>query len=340
MKIIVTGCAGLIGSWLCDALLELGHNVVGIDNLSSGYADNIPVHKNFQFVNRSLEDYTKLVDCFVGVDFVYHAAAAAYEGYSVFAPTAITQNIVGSSTAVITAAANARVKRVVNMSSMARYGHGVLPYRESSVPSPVDPYGQAKLFAEQQMNLVGKLHDVEVCHVVPHNVNGPRQRYDDPFRNVMSIMANMMLQGRQPIIYGDGQQARGFCDVRDNIQTLVMLLDASIEHGEVFNIGPDDPKEFVTVNRLAAMIADSVGFKSLDPLYIEPRPTEVKLSMCSSDKIKQRFNFKQTISLEENINSVVAYIRKRGTRNFVYHTPIEVYHTPLNIPRSWKERLF
>ena len=141
-----------------------------------------------------------------GVDLVCHAAAYAHEGLSSFSPTLICSNNITGSTSVFTAAIKNNVKRIVYCSSMARYGNIATPFKETDLVNPVDPYGVSKVAAENILKILSKTHNIEYNIAVPHNIIGPKQKYDDPYRNVASIMINLILQNRQPIIYGDGEQ--------------------------------------------------------------------------------------------------------------------------------------
>jgi UDP-glucose 4-epimerase len=336
MKVLVTGAAGFIGSWIVDSLLGEGHTVVGVDSLIGGYWDNVAQGKEqYQFSQTDVLALKHLTRVMQGCDVVYHCAALAYEGLSVFSPFLITENIVGGSTAVITAAAVTGVRRVVNCSSMARYGACPTPYEETMDCCPLDPYGLAKWAAEQQLDLVGEIHGVEVVHTVPHNVVGPRQKYDDPYRNVLSIMVNRILQGKPPVVYGDGMQVRCFSFIQDVLPTLLLLGDLStrVDHGEVFNIGPDG--QGITIKELAAEVSRQLDFPG-DPIFLPGRPCEVRVALCSSDKIRKRFGFKQTIELEEGISQVIDYIKARGPLPFNYHLPLEIV-TPA-VPETWKEQ--
>jgi UDP-glucose 4-epimerase len=271
-----------------------------------------------------------------GCDVVYHTAALAYEGLSVFSPTLITENIVTGTVSLVTAAIRNKVKRFINCSSMARYGAQACPFVESMPAKPEDPYGIAKVAAEEQLNLLAKIHKFEAVNLAPHNIIGPRQSYDDPYRNVVSIMVNLMLQDRQPIIYGDGGQMRCFSFIQDDLFVFKKVLDCDLmENGELFNVGPDE--EFVTINHLAKVIANQIGF-TLDPIYLPDRPCEVRHATCSADKIRQRFGYETTVTLDEGVTFIIDYIKSRGVRKFKYHLPLEINNEMT--PKSWSERLF
>ena len=188
MKIFITGVAGFLGSHLANRMIDIGHEVLGNDNLLGGDMTN--VNKKIKFFKtdcNNLEEMTKIIK---GCDVVYHAAATAHEGLSVFSPYVITNNIFQASVSVITAAIKNEVKRFVYCSSMARYGNQKTPFDEGMPPSPVDPYGIAKVASENILKVLADLNGMEWNIAVPHNIIGPNQKYDDPFRNVVSIFIN------------------------------------------------------------------------------------------------------------------------------------------------------
>jgi len=337
MRIFVTGGAGFLGSWLVETFVEAGHDVVSVDNFIGGSPENVIKSPAHSFHEADILDLDQMTQWMAGCEVVYHTAALAYEGLSVFSPHLVTQNIVSGSVSAMTAAIQNRARRFVQCSSMARYGSGIPPFRETHDPRPEDPYGMAKLCAERQITLLGDLHGVEVVIAAPHNIIGPRQKYDDPFRNVASIMINLMMQGRQPIIYGDGTQKRCFSYVTDVLSTLTRMVDCPLEMpGEVFNVGPDEQP--VTINELAETIAELLGF-ALDPVYVPARPAEVKLAVCSSDKIRQRFGYMTQVSLRDGLAAMIEHIRRSGgPRPFKYHLPIEILNE--SVPATWRERRF
>ncbi|MFI5218014.1 MAG: NAD-dependent epimerase/dehydratase family protein [Bacteroidia bacterium] len=334
MKIFISGVAGFLGSHLADRMLASGHEVIGTDNMIGGYEDNVnPKVELHTFDCKYRNLMAKITK---GCDVVYHCASTAYEGLSVFSPHLITENTYQITMSLLSAAIENRVKRFVFCSSMARYGHQEkVPFTEDMVCNPVDPYGIAKYASEITISNLSKVHNFEYVIAVPHNIIGSRQKYDDPFRNVAAIMINMMLQGRQPIIYGDGEQKRCFSFIQDDIDCLEKLAFQENVLGEVINIGPDE--EFVTINELAKIISNLLGFE-LKPLYLPDRPMEVKLASCSADKARRLLNYKTKYTLEQGLSEMIDYIRLRGTKPFRYHLDIEILNQ--RTPRSWTERLF
>ena len=193
-KILVTGAAGFLGSHLSEKLANLGHDVIGIDNMIGGYEDNVP--KNIKFHKIDCCDFEKIKEIMKDVNIVYHCAATAHEGLSVFSPFEITKNNYLASVSIFTAAVNEKVERIIFCSSMARYGEQKAPFKETMEPQPVDPYAISKVASEEVLKNLCDLNNIEWVIAVPHNIIGPKQKYDDPFRNVVSIMINRMMQGK------------------------------------------------------------------------------------------------------------------------------------------------
>ncbi len=333
MKVLITGVAGFLGSHLADRFLADGHSVVGIDNLLGGYSSNVPAEVTF--IEMDLLDLEKTNAAFFDVDLVIHAACTAYEGLSVFSPSLVVANTTQITTNVISAAVKNKVKKIVYMSSMARYGtQETIPFTEDLVPAPQDPYGIAKYSAELLLKNLCEIHGLDYVILVPHNIIGPRQKYDDPYRNVASIMINRMLSGKQPIIYGTGEQKRCFSFIADVVEPLYKASFSDDALSKVINIGPDE--EFVTINRLASIIADILSF-DLDPIYMDGRPQEVFEANCSADLARSILDYETRTDLRDGLEELVEWIRKEGTKPFSYHLPLEII-TEIT-PKSWKDQL-
>lgn len=333
MRVLITGVAGFLGSHLADAMLRDGHDVVGVDSLIGGYRDNVP--DGVAFYPWDCCDWNHMEVACQKVDIVYHCAATAYEGLSVFSPSIVSRNIMDASTTVFSAAIANKVKRIVHCSSMARYGSILTPYKENMVPRPQDPYGIAKLAAEDMLRNLCETHGVEYNIAVPHNIIGPRQKYDDPYRNVASIMMNLMLQGRAPIIYGDGTQQRCFSYVADCIESLKAMAFKPYLTGQIINIGPDEQP--VTIRELYFEIAEIVGYKG-EPTYMPGRPQEVKVALCSSTKARRLLGYETKTSLKHGLVIMYEWMKSRGVRQFNYHLPLEIITE--KTPETWAKRLF
>jgi UDP-glucose 4-epimerase len=332
MKVFVSGAAGFLGSHLAEAFIHRGDEVVGCDNMIGGDLQNLP--EGIQFEQADCGDVEAMKRLLSGVDLVYHCAAIATEGLSVFSPAIIAKHVYENTAGLLAAAASKRVRRFVYCSSMARYGHGNPPFREEQAPAPVDPYGIAKYAGELLVRNVSETHGMEYVIAVPHNIIGPRQKYDDPYRNVASIMINRMLQGKQPIIYGDGEQDRSFSFVQDCVDPLLAMASKPGLSGEIINIGPDD--EVTTINQLARTLAGLLSF-DLHPIYVADRPQEVRSATCSADKARRLLGYHTRVSLADGLQSMLQWIREHGPRPFQYHLPIEI-DSPL-VPATWRDRL-
>ena len=330
-KIIVTGAAGFLGSHLCEKLLDLHHKVIGIDNMIGGSLDNLP--KNLEFHKIDCCDFQKLNKIMKNIDVVYHCAATAHEGLSVFSPVENTKNNYLATVSVITAGINNKVSRIVYCSSMARYGNQSTPFTEDMQPSPVDPYGISKVAGEDVLKSLCNLNNIEWVIAVPHNIIGPKQKYDDPYRNVVSIMINRLLQNKRPIIYGDGNQKRCFSYIDDCIYCLLALIDSKEVVGEIINIGPDE--EFVTINKIAEICSNITG-SNLKPEYYPDRPKEVKHATCSSNKARKLLKYKTTTDLYEGIKKTFEYIKEKGPKKFKYHVDLEIVNDLT--PKVWLEK--
>lgn len=332
MKIFITGVAGFLGSHLADYFLNQGHAVSGCDNLFGGTLEN--VDSRVDFYNHDITVLDGFAELMQGCDVIYHAAAAAYEGVSSFAPSFICENIFTGSVNTFTAAIQADARRIVYCSSMARYGTNQTPFLENYEPRPQDPYGIAKEAAERVLINLCETHGVEYVIAVPHSIYGPRQKYDDPYRNVASIMANLMLQNRAPIIYGDGEQRRCFSYITDCVSILAAMATESCVVSEIINIGPDE--EFISVNDLAGKLSNITGC-NLDPIYMPDRPREVKLATCSADKARKLLGYQTKVFIDDGLKELVNWIAKQGPKPFGYHFDVEIKNHLL--PQTWRDRL-
>jgi UDP-glucose 4-epimerase len=330
-KILVTGAAGFLGSHLSEKLQNLNYKVIGIDSMIGGDLENLP--KGIDFYKMDCCDFDSLNKIMKDIDIVYHCAATAHEGLSVFSPVEISKNNYLATVSVITSAINNKVKRIIYCSSMARYGNQKTPFTEEMEPRPVDPYGISKVAGEQVLKCLCDLNKVEWAIAVPHNIIGPKQKYDDPFRNVVSIMINRLLQNKRPIIYGDGKQKRCFSYIDDCIDSLLALVDNKSMNRDIVNIGPDE--EFVTINKIAEICSNVTG-SNLKPEYYPDRPKEVKHATCSSNKARKLLNYKTKTDLYTGIKKTFEFIKKKGPKKFNYHVDIEIVNKLT--PKVWLDK--
>lgn len=332
--VFITGIAGLMGSNLAKHFLTKGYTVAGCDNLIGGYENNIPKKEVEFWTKTDIMDIESLKEDIKGFDIVLHCASLPYEGLSVFSPKLVTESIFTGTVSVASACIANNVELLLNCSSMARYGDVQAPFKESMICNPVDPYGLAKFQAEQQLNLLSDIHGLKVNHVVPHNIVGPGQRYTDPFRNVASIMANRLLQGKSIVIYGDGSQTRSFSDIRDCVSAIYNLVTGDFDNKDIFNIGPDN--NAISVKELGTIVARSLEiYPEFD--YYPDRPNEVKHAHCSSAKARNKLGYTQKISTEDTIKFLATWVKNQGAKPFDYHLPLE-FVTDLT-PKTWTEKL-
>ena len=333
MNIFITGIAGFLGANLADFYVKKGFNVSGCDNLVGGDLEN--VSKQVTFYKADCENLKKMREFTKNIDVVIHAAAYAHEGLSNVSPNLICTNIVTGSTSVFSAAISNKVKRIVFCSSMARYGNIKQPFYESDTPKPVDPYGISKLAAEEILINLCETYNVEYNIAVPHNIIGIKQKYDDPFRNVASIMINLMLQNRQPIIYGDGEQKRCFTDVDDCIYSIDKLATDPNIKSQIVNIGPGHENE-ITINQLFRKISNQLQFNK-NPIYKPKRTNEITNALCSSRLAEQLLGFKSKNNLDECLSKMIDYIKKNGTKKFEYNYELEIVNE--KTPDTWTKKI-
>ena len=331
-NIFITGVAGFLGSHLAATLIRKGHKVKGNDNLIGGYEDNVPT--DMEFYKTDCNDLEGMLKITKDTDILCHCAAHPYEGLSVFSPSMVTNSVFQATSTTLSAFTQNRGERFVFCSSMARYGMNQTPFTEEMGTRPQDPYAIAKVAAEDLTKLMSRIHGFEYSIAVPHNIYGPQQKYDDPFRNVAAIFINKMLMGEQPKIYGDGNQRRCFSYIKDDIPLLVDLGFNPIASGETVNIGPDD--EFVTINYLAETIAEIIGF-DLKPEYYPERPQEVQEANCSANKARKLFGFNPKYTLRNGLEEMIAWVQEKGPKKFGYHLPVEIIND--HTPKTWSKKI-
>tara|TARA_B100000530_G_scaffold134127_1_gene83570 strand:- start:230 stop:1234 length:1005 start_codon:yes stop_codon:yes gene_type:complete len=334
MKIFITGVAGFLGANLADYYLAKNFKVSGCDTLIGGTLDNID-EKKVNFFKADCENLDEMTKIMKDVDVVIHAASYPHEGLSSFSPYLICKSNYVGSVSVFTAAIQNNVKRIVFCSSMARYGDVEPPFFEEQKVRPVDPYGVSKLAAEKTLKILADTHNIEYNIAVPHNIIGPKQKYDDPYRNVVSIMTNLILQNRRPIIYGDGEQTRSFSDVDDCIYCLDKLATDKNINKQTFNIGPDE--ENVTINELYKIISNKLQYNE-PAIHTKDRPNEVKHAVCSADKARKYLGYQTTVKLDDSIQKVINYIKSKGTKKFTYNYKLEINNE--KTPDTWKKKVF
>lgn len=330
-NIIVTGAAGFIGSHVCDHLIKANYNVIALDDLSGGFKDN--VNPKAKFVEGSINDIDLVNELFdkYRFDYVYHLAAYAAEGLSHFIRRFnYTNNLLGSIN-LINAAVNAgSVRCFVFTSSIAVYGANQLPMKEEMIPQPEDPYGIAKLAVEQ--DLKSALDMFGLNHIIfrPHNVYGERQNIGDPYRNVVGIFMNQILQDKKLTLFGDGMQTRAFSHIDDVAPIIAKSIERSEAYNQVFNIGAD---QAYTVKKLASIICEAFEVEEKIE-YLEVR-NEVVHAYSNHDKAQQYFgDMIKNIPLKSGIEKMVSHAKNKGSRKGKKFENIEINK---NMPPVWRK---
>jgi UDP-glucose 4-epimerase len=326
MKIILTGCAGLLGANYSRHLIQNGHNVLGIDNLSGGYKSFLPKDKeNFSFKKINLENRKKVSEIFEDYkpDVCIHFAAYAAEGLSPFIRNFNYRNNLICSANLINECIIHDAKMIFT-SSMAVYGEQVPPFTEDKRPQPIDPYGIAKYAVECDLKIANEQFGLRYNIVRPHNVLGVYQNIWDKYRNVIGIFIRKTLNNQPILVYGDGEQTRAFSDVKYYMDPLDKLLDGY--DNEIFNIGAD---KYFTLNEVAETV-QKIGSKYGYHVPIEhgePRH-EVKNAYCDHTKAKNLLDFKDETNLEELVESVFLWSMKqpnRKVKSMEYEVEKDIY---------------
>lgn len=324
---LVTGGAGFIGCHVARQLLNRGHNVVILDDLSGGFVENVPGEATF--VRGSILDHGLIDQLFARhrFDYVYHLAAYAAEGLSHFIKRFNYNNNLIGSVNLINASVNHDVRRFVFTSSIAVYGAGQSPMTEETVPMPEDPYGIAKLAVEQELHVTARMFGLDYTIFRPHNVYGENQNIGDRYRNVVGIFMNKCLRGESMTIFGDGEQQRAFTHVDDVVAPIVQCVEQPAARNETFNVGADVP---FTVNHLATVIANAMHV----PRKVEHLPArdEVKIAFSDHSKGERIFGAKSRITLEQGIAAMAKWVSEHGARESSIFKDVEI---PRKMPPSW-----
>jgi len=292
-KLIVTGGAGFIGSHVVDKLVELGHQVVVVDNLLLG--NKKFVNKKAKFVKADIRDLKKLLKIFKGADAVFHLAADPRLQISVEDP-AITHEInVTGTINVLVAAWKNKVKKVIFTSSGAVYGdHKVLPVKENFELRPLSPYGLHKLIGEKYCQLFSELYGLETVCLRYFNVFGPRKLGTGAYPLVIPAFLQMRKDGKPMTIVGDGNSTRDYVHVEDVAKANILAWEADIKAGEAINIGSGIE---TSVNKIAQYIKG-------ETIHIPSRPGEMRSVMADITLAKKLLNWQPTITLEEGIKAL------------------------------------
>ena len=326
---LVTGGAGFMGAHLVKELLDLGHTVVALDDLSGGFQDQ--VDPRAIFVKGSINDEALIEALFEKHRFtyVYHLAAYAAEGLSHFIRGFNYRNNLLGSVNLINASVRHEVKCFVFTSSIAVYGALEPPMREDMAPKPEDPYGVAKLAVE--MDLYAAHHMFGLPYVIfrPHNVYGEYQNIGDRYRNVVGIFMNQLMQGQPLSVFGDGEQKRAFSYIGDIAPIMARCVDVPAAMGQVFNIGADTP---YTVKQLASAVMEAMGMRN--ELRHLPARNEVGFAFSDHTKVEGIFGNRRETTLAEGLARMAPWAKATGARASGKFSNIEIER---GLPPSWKE---
>ena len=329
--VLITGVAGLLGSRLADWIIENKpeYKVVGIDDLSGGFAENI--NPKVKFWHLDLTD-TDIENCFRvnKPDYVFHFAAYAAEGLSPFIRSFNYDNNLKATALVVNECIKHDVKRLVFTSTLAVYGHGYGGvFDEDQQQAPIDPYGVAKYACEMDIQIANEQHGLDYCIIRPHNVYGIKQNIWDKYRNVLGIWMYQHLNGQPMTIFGDGEQTRGFSFIDDSLEP---LWNAAVKPGasqEIINLGGIEEH---SIKEAAEILKGVMGAGEV--IYLEGRH-EVKHSIPTYEKSVSILGFKHTTTLTEGLTEMWEWAKKQPMRErFVWSK----YELEKGIYSFWKNK--
>jgi UDP-glucose 4-epimerase len=296
VRALVTGGAGFMGSHLARELLDMGHEVLVVDDLSGGSVENLP-----RWMAREVFDITLTRPLRWAFDkfqpqLVYHLAAYAAEGLSPFIRRHNYMNNVIGSANVINECIKHDVEFLCFTSSMAVYGDQPAPFHEGAELLPIDPYGVAKMAVEFDLEIAHRQHGLQYVVFRPHNVYGPNQNIWDPYRNVIGIWMSQILEGKPLTIFGDGSQVREFTYIDDVTPHIASSYIGTYPSGRVYNLGVGTK---VNIKLLAEMVSTIAGVHHA-PVYLPPRH-EVANSYPSTDLFAREYSPGQAVALSEGL---------------------------------------
>ena len=318
-----------MGAHVVKELLSMGHDVVALDDLSGGFADQVDARATF--VKGSITDHELVERLFAEhrFDHVYHLAAYAAEGLSHFIRRFnYTNNLIGSVN-LINASVRHGVKCFVFTSSIAVYGALPPPMREDMVPKPEDPYGVAKYAVEMDLSAARHMFGLDYVVFRPHNVYGEYQNLGDRYRNVVGIFMNQLMQGQPMTVFGDGEQKRAFTYIGDIAPIIAAAATTPSAFGETFNVGADAP---YTVNELARLVQDAMGIKG-GVKHLEAR-NEVVFAFSDHSKGERIFGKRRETTLAEGLARMAPWAKATGARASGRFSNIEIEQ---KLPPSWRE---
>ena len=309
LNIVITGAAGFIGSNLTDYLLQLGVNVIGIDNLYNGRIENLEnalKNKNFQFYKGDIRDVNFLFDVIKDIDIVYHEAAFTSVPQSIIMPESCNDVNVKGTINILNVARKNNVEKVIFASSASVYGDTpILPKNEEMKRLPKSPYGVSKLAGEAYMQAFYEVYGLNTTSLRYFNVFGPRQR-DSPYSGVIAIWLGRILREEPLIIYGDGKNSRDFTYVKDVVQANI-LAGISNAPGETLNISCNNP---IDLTDLARLMLKLTGKEDLRIKYDDPRPGDILHSYGDISKARKLINFEPKFDQEKGLRDYLQWYKE------------------------------
>jgi nucleoside-diphosphate-sugar epimerase len=310
-RYLVTGCAGFIGSWITQTLVERGAAVRGLDNFETGNRDNFAhLAGKFDFVECDLRDAEGVARACEGIDFIFHQGARPSVPRSVKDPrTSHTANLDGTFN-LLEGARAARVKRIIYAASSSAYGNQPgFPRVETMVPMPIAPYPVQKLAGEFYMKSYWQVYGIETVCLRYFNIFGPRQVPDSPYSGVMAKFTLQMMRGERPTIFGDGEQGRDFTYVGNAVSANLLALEAPAEKvaGRVFNVACGERH---TLNKTFRVLAELLDFKE-QPIYGPERTGDIQNSLADISAAREAFGYEPEIGFEEGLRRTVAWYREQ-----------------------------
>jgi UDP-glucose 4-epimerase len=339
LRILVTGAAGFMGSHLVDALVD-EFDVSGVDDMSGGFWRNINPRSRFTQLDLRRREATEQYIARVRPEVIFHLAADATEGRSQFTPITCTERNLMAYLHVLVPAIRHGLRKMVVTSSMSVYGAQEPPFDESMAPLPEDVYGVSKASMEQVTHILSDVHGFAYTIVRPHNVYGPRQNIADPYRNVIGIFINSLLNDKSFYIYGDGEQRRAFTYIDDFTPHMLRAAFDKQCDGQVINIGP---REEVTINHLTELIL-SIFYEGqpapahIRPIHLPDRPREVRDAYCTDQKAQRLLGYRTTVKLSEGIRHMAEWAKGLGPQQPRYMEDGLELTTP-DTPVTWTQRL-
>ena len=298
MRYLVTGGAGFIGSHICDRLLAEDHQVRILDNFSTGKHENIPASTDIEVIEGDVGDYDTVKTAMQGIDMVFHEAAIASVPETVGNPLASERVNYRGTLNILEAARHAGVQRVMFACSAAVYGDlPELPKQENMPVRPLSPYAVDKLASEHACQMYTYLYGLETVSLRYFNVFGPRQDPSSPYSGVISIFTDYINQGKQPTIYGDGEQTRDFVYVSDVVEANILASTSPTAAGKTFNIATNSK---LSINDLLKTICNIQG-KPFEPGYQPGREGDIRHSRADISAAQEQLGWKPGVGFEDGL---------------------------------------